>query len=89
MTHDLTPLRLPVRTASGQKLGNVVDISIDPAMQAVTAYHVKLSRMLPDVVQTPLLIRPSQVIEITQNEMVVEDSVARQANARPAPLATA
>lgn len=88
MNHQLSPLRLPVRTVSGQKLGNVVDLEIMADSHTVFAYHVKLSRMLPDMVQSPLIIRPSQVVEINEKEMVVDDNAANQPASSPAPLAT-
>lgn len=69
-----SPLRLPVRTRSGQGLGTVVDVSIDPDSQRVMKYHVKPSRLVPDAVWSPLLIDAHQVISITDREMIVEDA---------------
>ncbi len=84
----LSPLRLPVKTESGHKLGTVVDVIIDPQTQGVTAYHVKPSRLVPDAVQSPLIIHHSQVIEINEQAMIVDDAATRQAQASPAPLPT-
>ncbi len=84
-----SPLRLPVRTAAGQKLGHVVDVTIDPQTQSIVAYHVKPSRLVPDMVQSPLLIHHSQVISITEQEIVVDDALSKQRGTAPAPLPTA
>ncbi len=71
------PLRLAVRTESGQLLGHVVDIEIDPDTQAVVQYHVKPNRLVPDMVSSPLLISPEQVIAFHAREMVVDDALSR------------
>lgn len=72
-----SPLRLNVRTASGQPLGIVVDISIDPDSQTIVQYHVKPNRLVPDAVRAPLLIHRSQVQEITATELIVDDAVTK------------
>ncbi|MBI5466895.1 MAG: PRC-barrel domain-containing protein, partial [Candidatus Kerfeldbacteria bacterium] len=56
MADPLSPLRLPVRTESGQALGTVVDVTIEPDTQSVVAYHVKPNRLVPDLVWSPLII---------------------------------
>lgn len=76
MTNGHSPLRLPVRTESGQSLGSVVDISIDLDTQVVLVYHVKPNRLVPDMVISPLLIHRDQVVSISAEQMVVDDSVA-------------
>jgi len=81
----LNPLRLPVRTQTGKSLGHVVDLEIDPDSQVVMTYHVKPSRLVPDMVQSPLLIRRSQVIEITEHGLIVDDAVGREDQVAPAP----
>ncbi len=88
MPQPRNPLHLPVRTASGQKLGAVVDITIDADTHSVLTYHVKPNRLVPDVMATPLLIDRSQVLEITDTEMVVDDNVERRPASQTAPLAS-
>jgi sporulation protein YlmC with PRC-barrel domain len=88
MAKQLSPLRLPVRTRSGQGLGTVVNIDIDPDSQSVTAYHVKPNRLVPDVVWSPLIIRASQVISITEQGLVVDDANLRQTNRTASPQPT-
>lgn len=85
---SLSPLRLPVRTESGQHLGSVVDVTIDPDTQAVLVYHVKPSRLVPDMVWSPLLIHRQQVQSISTQEMIVDDSVGRVGQRVATPLPT-
>lgn len=89
MAQSLSPLRLPVRTESGQHLGEVVDVSIEPRTHQITHYHVKPSRLVPDVVWSPLLIHYSQVVSIDRDGLVVDETTARQAQATPRPQPTA
>lgn len=85
MNHGLSPLRLPVRTESGQTLGSVVDVTIDPDTQTVMVYHVKPNRLVPDVVWSPLLIHRSQVIDLTATALIVDDNTARLGRQAPSP----
>jgi len=87
MTRGHSPLRLPVRTESGQALGSVVDVSIDPETHTIIFYHVKPNRLVPDVMWSPLLIHRHQVISIAPGGLVVDDAVLRsqQPGAAPAP----
>lgn len=74
----ISPLKLHARTQSGKPLGQVVDVEIDPDSQAIISYHVKPSRLVPDMVHSPLLIHRSQVIEFTERELIVEDASVRE-----------
>ena len=86
MEKQFSPLRLPVRTESGKALGHVVDISVDPSTHSVISYHVKTSRMLPDMVQSPLIIHHTQVVSLDEKEMVVDDAVTRDTVAGAVPM---
>lgn len=77
MEKPLSPLKLPVRTESGKSLGHVVDVTVDPATHGVINYHVKTSRLVPKVVQSPLIIHHTQVVSFDENGLVVEDAVTR------------
>lgn len=88
MNSGLSPLRLSVRTQSGRHLGTVVDLTIDPDTQGVLAFHVKPSRLVPDMVWSPLIIGRDQVIDITPEGMVVDDAVDRAAQRTPNPQPT-
>ncbi len=88
-TQGHSPLRLSVMTESGQALGSVVDITIDPDTQSIIMYHVKPNRLVPDVVWSPLLIHRNQVVEINEKHMIVDDAVGRSTSAAPTFQATA
>lgn len=89
MAQPLNPLHLPVRTESGRTLGLVVDVVIEPDTQSVVAYHVKPSRLLPDIVVAPLIINRNQVISISAEVMVVDDATLRSPHGSTAPQALA
>lgn len=82
-----SPLRLPVHTVSGQALGSVVDVTIDPDTQSVIQYHVKPSRLVPDAMWSPLLIHHSQVVSISADGMVVDDASIQRRQNSPLPQA--
>ena len=86
MAKQFSPLRLPVRTESGQQLGHVVDIEIDPETHAVLAYHVKVNRLMPDLVSTPLIIAPTQIVSLNEREMIVDDAASGQRSPAPQPF---
>lgn len=88
MTSGLSPLRLPVRTKSGQRLGTVVDVTIDPNTHSIINYYVKPNRLVPDMVWSPLIINQSQIIELNSKEVVVDDAVARTGRREPNPQPT-
>lgn len=89
MAQPLNPLHLPVRTESGRSLGLIVDVVIEPDTQAVVAYHVKPSRLLPDIVVAPLIIHRSQVVSMTAEAMVVDDTTIKKATQTTLPQALA
>lgn len=89
MAQALNPLHLPVRTESGRILGLVVDVVIEPDTQSVVAYHVKSSRLLPDIVVAPLIINRSQVISISTDAMIVDDATLKTPHSSTAPQALA
>jgi sporulation protein YlmC with PRC-barrel domain len=62
-----------VITQAGQQLGKVVDFEINSLEQNITKYYVQgeFLRFLKE----PLMIDASQVIEIKQDRIIVEDSV--------------
>ena len=85
MPSRFSPLRVSVRTESGQALGHVVDVEIDPETHAVVAYHVKGSRLMPDLVSAPLVIAPAQIVSLNEHEMIVEDATDRKQAPAPQP----
>lgn len=64
---------LDVKTQSGTDLGHVFDLTIDPEQHAVIQYHV---RALP-IAGPVYVINMHQVVSISSEEMIVEDTVTR------------
>lgn len=89
MAQPLNPLHLPVRTESGRALGLIVDVVIEPDTQSVIAYHVKPSRLLPDIVVAPLIINRTQVVSMTDEVMIVDDASIKKTSPTAAPQALA
>lgn len=67
--------KLPVMTVGGKKLGRVVEVLIDPESQSIMQYQVKPRRLLS--LDLPLLIHRSQVVSVTTERLLVEDSVVK------------
>lgn len=66
-------LGLPVSTASGQRLGRVHTVHIDPEQHTVVQYVVHGRRW--GIPAQEFLIAPAQVLSITQEVMTVVDNV--------------
>ena len=67
-------LGIPVETKSGQKLGVVVSFEIDSEQQIVSRYVVKPA-LVPRILASELIINAVQVISLTNEKLIVEDSV--------------
>lgn len=69
-------LKLTARTQSGQVLGRVSEIEYDTEGQQVLRYRVSPARTLQRLVNnSPLIINRSQVVNISETELVVDDLV--------------
>ena len=66
--HNLT--HLPVITESGSKLGKVVDLNLDIEEHSVKSYIVR-----NNVFSKTLLIKPTQIVSITKEHIVVDDAM--------------
>ena len=66
---------LSVETESGQVLGTLEDFNLDIDSQSVLEYVVKPSNLVKDLIFKNLIISRGQVVEITDQKIVVEDSV--------------
>lgn len=73
----INPIGLSVVTVSGQHLGRVSGIEINPTTAGVVRYRVQTSR-LPGVAKE-LLIQQNQVISISAEQLVVDDATTRSA----------
>ena len=69
---------LPVFTQGGDELGVVCDFEIDTEQHTVTGYNIKKSKLLPDFISEELLVRPTQVINISADKMVVDDLAIKE-----------
>lgn len=66
---------LPVQTESGQKVGIVDGVTIDIDSHSVWRYEIKPAKVLAALFSKSLLISPAQVISISAQVMIVEDTV--------------
>lgn len=89
MSIQLSPIGLLVRTESGQALGKVTDVQIEPDTQSVVIYVVKPARLFSAMVSEPLLIHRTQVVAFTDEHLIVEDGTSAKPQAAYQPAATA
>ena len=68
-------INLPVYTNSGEHLGKVSDFEFDPSSQAIVRYYVRGGTLLREFVRRELIISREQVVMITEEKMVVVDSI--------------
>lgn len=71
-------INLPVYTQSGQHLGKVVDFEIASQTHTIEKYVIRNNTIVGSILQKDLLISPSQVISISKNKMVVEDTLTKE-----------
>lgn len=67
----------PVFTKSNLRLGNVVDVEIEVESQTILRYVVQRGQILGRL-QEPLLVHRNQVVEITSEKIIVEDSLGKE-----------
>jgi len=77
-------INLPVLTESGEEVGRIADFEIDAESQKISAYYVKPGRFLSGLFSGNLIIKPAQVIAISQEQMTVEDNAVKEKNTAPA-----
>ena len=65
---------LPVHTLSGQHLGKIHSFTIEADSQFIKKYFVKPSGVV-NIFSKDLTIDKEQVIDITKDKMIVDDSV--------------
>ncbi len=73
---------LPVRTASGQDLGEINDIELDSEFQSIVNYMVKSKRLIKELFSDKLdhlMVNRTQIVSLDDKEMVVEDNVLKTA----------
>ena len=76
MTSRFSPkAKIHVRTRSGQALGHVVGIEVDQDTGRITNFLVSGQGVLPMLLDSPLVIAWNQVVEWTDENLVVGDAV--------------
>lgn len=70
---------LPVYTQSGQHLGKVADFEFDSSAHLIRCYFVKSRDIIKGLLQNELSISREQVISISEEKMIVEDSIVSEA----------
>jgi len=71
-------INLPVYTQGEQHLGKIVDFELEPTSQTVEKYYIKSQDIIKNLLQKELLISKDQVVSISHDRMVVEDSVVKE-----------
>ena len=69
-------VNLPVYTKSGEHLGKVASFELDLDTGKIENFYVKTG-LIEGLWHEQLLIHCSQVIEITEEKMIVEDTVTK------------
>ena len=69
--------KLPVYTKSGTHLGRLVGFEFDADRQEIARYRVRPKGLAAQMLKSPLLVARSQVLEITDEKMTVDDNVEK------------
>jgi len=78
-------LGLLVKDKSGRILGTIKDFEVDLDNTQIIKYIVSPSKLVEKILVTELIIDQSQVVEITEEMMLVESGLAnRQVNPKEA-----
>lgn len=77
---------LPVYTLSGQHLGRVVDFELDASSHIIKKYIVKSGGLIKEFLQKELIINREQVISISDERMVVDDSLIMETELKKTPI---
>jgi len=71
-------INLPVYTQSEQHLGKVVDFEVSSNSHNIEKYKVRSMSIVGGILQKYLFVSPSQVISISKERMIVEDTLTKQ-----------
>lgn len=80
-------LGLPVYTESGTHLGKLIDVILDVESHMVVSYEVRTGSLAQQVLSQQdavVSIQPQQVVGITAERMIVQDSAAAAMEGAPA-----
>lgn len=80
MTHlrDKELRGIRVFTRGGENVGKIAGFVVDADHHTVEQYVISKSRLLSVLLPDELLVHRSQVIELTEERMVIEDSVVSE-----------
>lgn len=76
---------LPVRTKSGEKLGEIIDFELDADFQSIVNYIIKTKGLVKDLLPENLkrlVINRNQIVLLNDKELVIEDSVIKEESIR-------
>ncbi len=86
----------PVRTRSGANIGKVASLDLDAETGRLVTLHARVSGMVSGLLEHEVLVAWSQVVSLSETEVIVEDAAAlpttsrfaRQFSPTPAPRAS-
>lgn len=78
---------LAVESKNGTKIGRVVGIEIEPDSQTIMNYLIKPKQVVKGIFEGNLIINRERVIEINEEKMIVDDSVAQSQQGKTEPVA--
>ncbi len=76
----------PVWTRLGERVGRVHDLEFDIDTGKLVALHVHYGHWVPLAGTKTLIVRWSQIVEITPEKVVIEDAVLKERNPTTEPL---
>lgn len=68
---------LAVKTKSGQALGQIKDFEMETETGNIIRFSVSPSQLVKKIFTEDIFISKSQVIEISEKEMIVEDNLVK------------
>ncbi|MFA6198181.1 MAG: PRC-barrel domain-containing protein [Patescibacteria group bacterium] len=79
-------LNLPVYTQSGLRLGYVTSFEIDELEQRIKRYSIKTHYGIAGLFDRQLIVSAEQVVRLSREKLVVEDTVLKQTSTNTADL---
>lgn len=69
---------LAVKTENGQMVGKVIDFKLNGDNSKIEKYIVSPSKLVEKITSKNLIIDTSQVVRITTDEMIINDSSIKE-----------
>lgn len=67
---------VPVRTAAGQMVGKLASLEIDAETGRISVLRVRVRGMVPGLLDDESFVAWSQVVSMSEKEIVVVDAIA-------------